>query len=82
MTGIQNQVLARYVVADPQICHGRLTFGGTRILVADVLEMVALGITWSKIIKECHGKITEEMIADAVRLAGRARGLLPGLDGC
>jgi uncharacterized protein (DUF433 family) len=27
----------RYVVADPAICHGKLTFKGTRVFVADVL---------------------------------------------
>jgi uncharacterized protein (DUF433 family) len=44
---------------------------GTRILVADVLELVARGMAWSRIIKECHGSINEEAIAEAVRLAGR-----------
>jgi uncharacterized protein (DUF433 family) len=31
----------RYIVADPQICHGKLTFVGTRIFVKHVLDMVA-----------------------------------------
>ena len=39
----QPQVLGRYLVADPDICHGKPTFRGTRILVADVLEQVAAG---------------------------------------
>jgi hypothetical protein len=30
-----------FIVADPQVCHGRLTFTGTRLFVSDVLEMVA-----------------------------------------
>ena len=34
----QPQVLGRYMVADPDICHGKPTFRGTRILVADVLD--------------------------------------------
>jgi hypothetical protein len=29
--------LGQYIVADPEICHGQLTFKGTRILVSDVL---------------------------------------------
>lgn len=33
--------LGRYIVADTEICHGKPTFAGTRILVADVLEQVA-----------------------------------------
>ena len=29
--------LGEYVVADPEICHGQLTFKGTRIMVKSVL---------------------------------------------
>ena len=72
MPATKNKLLGQFVVADPKICHGKLTFAGTRILVADVLEMVALGMAWKEIVQECHGGITEEMIAEAVRLAGRA----------
>jgi hypothetical protein len=36
------------------------------------LELVASGMPWNKIVKECHGSISEEAIAEAVRLAGRA----------
>jgi hypothetical protein len=38
----QSQVLGRYIVADPDICHGKPTFRGTRILVADVLDKLLL----------------------------------------
>ena len=41
--------MGRYVVADPEICHGKPTFRGTRILVADVLEQVADGLAWETI---------------------------------
>ncbi len=67
----RRKALGRYVIADPLICHGKPTFVGTRILVADVLELVAQGMSWSRIIKECHGRINDEAIAEAVRLAGR-----------
>jgi uncharacterized protein (DUF433 family) len=62
----------RYIVADPKVCHGKLTFTGTRVFVHDVLEMVAQGMDWSAIIREWHGSITREAIAEAVQLAGRA----------
>jgi uncharacterized protein (DUF433 family) len=61
--------LGRYIVADPNICHGQPTFRGTRILVADVLEQVARGMAWEAIIEEWRGALTEEAIAEAVRLA-------------
>ena len=68
----QSQVLGRYIVADPDICHGKPTFRGTRILVADVLDQVAAGLAWETIIEEWRGSITQEAIAEAVRLARQA----------
>ncbi len=38
------KILGRYMVADPEICHGQPTFRGTRIFVADVLDQVANGL--------------------------------------
>jgi uncharacterized protein (DUF433 family) len=64
--------LGEHIVADPHICHGRLTFRGTRLFVSDVLEMVADGMDWDAIISECHGSIPREAIAEAIRLAGKA----------
>jgi uncharacterized protein (DUF433 family) len=66
------QFFGRYIVADPAVCHGKLTFRGTRIFVTDVLEMVASGLAWDTIIEEWHGKITRAAIAEAVQLASRA----------
>ena len=42
----QPKLLGRYIVADPEVCHGQPTFRGTRIMVWQVLEMVADGIAW------------------------------------
>ena len=62
----------RYVVVDKRICHGKPTFRGTRILVADVLEQVASGMAWEAIVEEWRGKVSQEAIAEAVRLAREA----------
>lgn len=62
----------RFVVADPKICHGKPTFRGTRILVSDVLELLALGKSWDDIVNEYGGRIPHAAIAEAIRLAGRA----------
>src|ERR1051325_6742092 len=64
-------VLGRYIVADPRICHGKLTFRGTRIFVADVLEQVAEGLVCETIMEEWGGAITKEAIAEAVQLASQ-----------
>jgi uncharacterized protein (DUF433 family) len=68
----QPRSLGRYLVADPEICHGKPTFRGTRILVADVLDQVAAGLAWESIIEEWRGRVTHEAIAEAVRLARQA----------
>lgn len=41
---VQKKVVGRYIVSEPEICHGKLTFKGIRIFVEDVLNMVAEGI--------------------------------------
>jgi uncharacterized protein (DUF433 family) len=64
--------IGRFLVADPKICHGKPTFRGTRVLVADVLEQVALGMAWETIIAEWNGHITPEAIREAVQLAREA----------
>lgn len=62
--------LGEYIVTDPDICHGKPTFRGTRIMVKQVLDMVAQGAAWDQIIAEYDGAISREAIAEAVRLAG------------
>ena len=59
------------MVADPQICHGKPTFLGTRIMVAQVLKQVAKGLPWDAITAERRGTVTKEAIAEAVELAQR-----------
>ncbi len=33
----------KYIVADPQICHGKPIFAGTRVMVWQVLQMLSEG---------------------------------------
>ena len=40
-----------YIVADPSICHGKPTFRGTRIMVWQILEMLAAGEDGESILK-------------------------------
>jgi len=64
--------LGQYIVADPEICHGQLTFKGTRIMVKSVLYYVAQGKDWDWISREYLGKVGREAIAEAVSLASAA----------
>lgn len=59
----------RYIIADPAISHGKPTFRGTRILMADVRKQVTNGMAWEAIIEEWCGALSKEAIAEAVRLA-------------
>lgn len=65
-------MIGRYIVTDPEICHGKPTFRGTRIMVWQVLEQVANGTAWETIEEEWRGKVTKEAIAEVIRLAGQA----------
>jgi len=68
----KKQPLGRYIVADPEICHGEPTFRGTRIFVSDVLEQVATGMAWEAVVDEWRGVVSKQAIAEAVRLAREA----------
>jgi uncharacterized protein (DUF433 family) len=63
--------IGRYIVADPEICHGKPTFRGTRIMVWQVLDMVAMGMDWDHISAEWRGNVPREAIEEAVRLANQ-----------
>jgi uncharacterized protein (DUF433 family) len=65
-------VLGRYLVADSKICHGKLTFRGTRIFVADVLSQVAQGMDFESISEAWRGAVSHEAIVEAVQLAREA----------
>ncbi len=58
----------RHIVSDLRICHGKPTFRNTRILVSDVLDQIAEGLSWEGVILEWHGSLSEEAIAEALQL--------------
>lgn len=60
--------MGRFIVSDPEICHGKLTFKGTRVFVDDVLDMVAEGLSWNYIIEQWHGAVTKDAIKEAILL--------------
>ena len=66
------QFMGRFIVTDPEICHGKPTFRGTRVMVADVLEQVASGLAWETIVEEWNDNVTKEAIQEAVQLASQA----------
>jgi uncharacterized protein (DUF433 family) len=71
-TPVNPQLLGRYIVADKNICHGKPTFRGTRIMVWQVLEMVAEGKAWETIVEEWDSAISKDAIAEAISLASKS----------
>jgi uncharacterized protein (DUF433 family) len=63
------QFMGRFIVTNSEICHGKPTFRGTRVLVSDVLEQVASGMAWETIIEEWNNTVSKEAIQEAVQLA-------------
>lgn len=72
MPARKRKEFGEYIVSDPEICGGDLTFKGTRVLVKDVLYYVAEGKSWDWIVRDYRRSISREGIAEAVSLAARA----------
>ena len=50
-----------YIVADPKICHGRVTIKGTRVMVSVVLDNFATGLDVDEILRS-YPTLTKEAI--------------------
>lgn len=61
-------VINKYIVADPQICHGKPTFKGTRIMVWQILEMLSSGDA-KKDVLEAFPSLNENHINAALKYA-------------
>ena len=65
----------KYIVIDSEICHGKPTFKGTRIMVWQVLEMLEAGIPVEEIITSFITPLTREQVKAALHYASTiARG--------
>ena len=62
--------ISKHIVADSEICHGKPTFKGTRILVSDTVELIAAGESVEKILKS-YPRLTKEMIQEALEYAAK-----------
>ena len=57
-----------WIVADPNICGGKPTIKGTRIMVKNILGMMAGGDTVEKILSS-YPELTQEMVKAALEYA-------------
>jgi len=70
--------IGTYLAVDPRVCGGRLIFKGSRIKVADVIELSETGYSPEKISKQYRGIITPEAVIEALALV--RRGFLKEMD--
>jgi uncharacterized protein (DUF433 family) len=63
--------IGEHLVIDPEVCHGQLTFKGTRIPVETVLLFLATGRTIDWVLAEWP-RLTKEAVEEAMRLATAA----------
>ena len=61
-------IMTNRVVLDPEICHGKPTIKGTRVLVSIILEYLEEGTSFEEII-DAFPSITTDDIKAAIRYA-------------
>lgn len=61
----------KYIVVNDEICHGKPTFKDTRILVSDVIELLAAGLSIEEIIRDYYPSLNEDMIKEALSWAAK-----------
>jgi uncharacterized protein (DUF433 family) len=63
--------VGKFLVVDPRICHGRLTFKGTRVPVETVLTFLAQGETMEQILADWP-ELKRVAVVEAIQLAKTA----------
>jgi len=63
--------IGKHIVSDPEICHGQLTFKGTRILVEVVLGYLSSGRSMEWILAEWP-RLSRAAVQEALQVATSA----------
>ncbi len=64
--------LTEYITINPQVCHGKPCFKGTRIMVYQILELLEAGVTPEQIAgKDYFPQLTPRHIEAALHYAGQ-----------
>ncbi len=59
--------IGKYLAIDSRVCGGRLFFKGTRIMVADAVELAEDGYSAERIAEQYRGAISPEAVAEALQ---------------
>lgn len=60
-----------HLVLDPEICHGQMTFKGTRVPVDTVLSYLAKGYSVDQMLRSWP-ELTRAAVEEAIRLASKS----------
>jgi uncharacterized protein (DUF433 family) len=60
--------IGKHLAVDTRVCGGRLFFKGTRIMVADAVELAEEGYSAEAIAQQYRGAITPEAVNEALTL--------------
>lgn len=63
--------IGSYLVIDPEICHGQMTFKGTRVPVDTVLTFLAKGYTIEQLLRSWP-ELNRPAIEEAINLASHS----------
>ncbi len=63
--------IGKHLAIDTRVCGGRLIFKGTRIMVADAVELSERGYSPEAIADQYYGIITPEAVQEALRFIQR-----------
>ncbi len=64
----QPTLVGKYLVVDPRVCHGELTFRGTRVPVETVLSFLAKGYSLAYL-RKSWPEVSSAAIQEAISLA-------------
>ena len=71
IVGQERVEVSEHLVIDPEVCHGHMTFRGTRIPVATALAMVAKGHSIERLTSDWP-QLSAAALAEAIALASAA----------
>lgn len=65
---MQRQEIGKYLIVDPEICHGKLVFKGSRVPVCTVLTFLAMGDSIQDILRNWP-QLKREYVEEAINFA-------------
>lgn len=68
---MQRVEVGKYLVIDPEVCHGQMTFKGTRVPVETVLAFLAKGYAVDQLLRSWP-ELTRPAVEEAILLASES----------